>query len=54
MTQKQALKSLKDYCKVNNIHLTSSSFTRNDYAIAVHGITKPGAEYLKMKNHATV
>lgn len=33
MTQKQALKSLEDYCKVNNMHLTSSSFTRNAYAI---------------------
>ena len=36
MTQKQALKSLEDYCKVNNMHLTSSSFTRNAYAIVAH------------------
>ena len=40
MTQKQALKSLEDYCKVNNMHLTSSSFTRNAYAIVAH-VEKP-------------
>lgn len=42
MTQKQALKSLEDYCKVNNMHLTSSSFTRNAYAIVAHDTNQTG------------
>lgn len=36
MTQKKALKQLEEYCKVNNMHLTSSSVTRNAYAIVKH------------------
>ena len=36
MTEKQALKQLEDYCNANNMHLTSSSFERNLYALVVH------------------
>lgn len=36
MTQKQALKQLEEYCRVNDMHLTVSSFERNVYALAVH------------------
>ena len=42
MTQKQALKQLEDYCKVNNMHLTSSSFERNVYALVVHDAKQTG------------
>lgn len=36
MTQKQALKRLEEYCKVNDMHLTSSSFSRGYYALVKH------------------
>lgn len=40
MTQNQALKQLEGYCMANNMHLTSSSFNRDTYALVVH-VTKP-------------
>lgn len=42
MTQKQAFKQLEEYCKANNMHLTSSSFTRNAYAIVIHDTVPTG------------
>lgn len=36
MTQKEALKQLEQYCEVNNMHLTASSFAPNVYAIVIH------------------
>ena len=36
MTQKQALKQLEEYCKVNNLHLIQGTLNRQVYAI-----TKP-------------
>lgn len=36
MTQIEALRQLEDYCKVNNMHLTPSSFSRGYYAIVIH------------------
>lgn len=34
MTQKQALKQLEEYCRVNNLHLIQGSLARQAYAIA--------------------
>lgn len=42
MTQKQALNQLEEYCKANNMHLTSSSFARNTYAIVIHDTIPTG------------
>ena len=36
MTQKEALKQLDCYCKANDMHLTSSSFSRVYYALVTH------------------
>lgn len=36
MTQKEALKQIEGYCKVNNMHLTPSSFSRGYYALVIH------------------
>lgn len=36
MTQKEALKQLEKYCDANQMHLTSSSFSRGYYALVVH------------------
>lgn len=42
MTNKQALNQIEEYCMANNMHLTSSSFTRNNYAIVVHDNNQTG------------
>lgn len=42
MTQKKALKLLEEYCEVNEMHLTASSYTRNTWAIVVHDGTQSG------------
>lgn len=34
MTQKQALKQLEEYCRVNNMHLIQGSLMRQEYSIA--------------------
>lgn len=36
MTQKQALKQLEEYCRVNNMHLANSTFTIGKYALVKH------------------
>ena len=36
MTQKQALKQLEEYCRVNHMHLTNSTFTIGEYALVIH------------------
>lgn len=36
MTQKEALKQLDGYCKANDMHLTTSSFSRRYYALVIH------------------
>ena len=36
MTQKQALKQLEEYCRVNNMHLTNCSFSKSEYALVIH------------------
>ena len=34
MTQKQALKQLEEYCRVNNMHIIQGSLMRQEYSIA--------------------
>lgn len=42
MTQKEALNQLDKYCKINNMYLISSSFSKNYYAIAIHDASQTG------------
>lgn len=42
MTQKDALKLLYEYCKVNGMHLTASSYNPKSYAIVVHDCPQYG------------
>lgn len=36
MTQKEALRQLREYCEANDMHLTQSSFRAGEYALVVH------------------
>ena len=36
MTQKQALKHIEEYCRVNNMHLTQCPFQNSKYVLVIH------------------
>ena len=42
MKTNNVLKQLEEYCKENNMLLTSSSFRRGCYAIVIHDSTQSG------------
>lgn len=61
MSQKQALKQLEEYCRVNSMHLIQSSYMRQEYAIAkpddgTHGdrvIDYDGKYYTRLSGYFT-